>query len=303
MVGGVRTDNDTWDITTSVGSTALFVATARVLQGQRDEPLAVDQYAEVFCRAVGGSWADVLDGKAPDHPLKTEWGEVFQTFQGARTRFFDNYFRGATADGVRQIVILAAGLDSRAYRLAWPDGTVVFELDQPKVLEFKRQVLADHGDAPTADRREVAVDLREDWPKALRNSGFDPDKPSAWLAEGLLMYLPESAQEQLYTGIDTLAASGSHVALEEMQPLPADALEAKRAEERAEGQRPGTFWTLIYNQMHRDAVSWFGEHGWDAEATPVDDYFRQVGQPVPPPDTEAGEMLRSGSLVTARRRS
>jgi methyltransferase (TIGR00027 family) len=303
MVGGVRTDNDTWDITTSVGSTALFVATARVLHGQRDEPLAVDQYAEVFCRAVGGSWADVLDGKAPDHPLKTEWGEVFQTFQGARTRFFDNYFRGATADGVRQIVILAAGLDSRAYRLAWPDGTVVFELDQPKVLEFKRQVLADHGDAPTADRRAVAVDLREDWPKALHNSGFDPDKPSAWLAEGLLMYLPESAQEQLYTGIDTLAASGSHVALEEMQPLPADALEAKRAEERAEGQRPGTFWTLIYNQMHRDAVSWFGEHGWDAEATPVDDYFRLVGQPVPPPDTEAGEMLRSGSLVTARRRS
>src|ERR1700758_1312110 len=98
MVGGVRTDNDTWDIPTSVGVTALFVAAARVLHAQRDEPLAVDQYAEVFCRAVGGSWADVLDGKAPDHRLKTEWGEVFQTFQGARTRFFDHFLRRATAE-------------------------------------------------------------------------------------------------------------------------------------------------------------------------------------------------------------
>ena len=115
----MRTDDDTWDITTSVGATALFVATVRALHAQRDEPLTVDPYAEMFCRAVGGGWADVLDGKAPDHRLKTEWGEVFQTFQGART------------------------LDSRAYRLAWPEATVVFELDQPKVLEFKREVLAD----------------------------------------------------------------------------------------------------------------------------------------------------------------
>jgi methyltransferase (TIGR00027 family) len=204
---------------------------------------------------------------------------------------------------VRQIVILAAGLDSRAYRLEWPDDTVVFELDQPKVLEFKREVLADHGDAPTADRREVAVDLREDWPKALHQGGFDPDKSSVWLAEGLLMYLPAAAQEQLYTGIDRLATLGSHVALEEMRPLPADVLEAKRAEERAEGPAPGRFFTLIYNDVHRDAVSWFGERGWDAQAISVIDYFRQLGQPIPPPDTDGGQTVSSASLVTAAKRS
>ena len=95
---------------------------------------------------------------------------------------------------MRQIVIPAAGLDSRAYRLAWPDGTVVFELDQPQVLEFKHEVLAGSGDAPTAERREIAVDLRDDWPQALRRSGFDPSRPSAWIVEGLLVYLPAAAQ-------------------------------------------------------------------------------------------------------------
>ncbi len=298
----MRSDNDTWDITTSVGSTALFVAAARALEAQRDDPLAVDPYGEVFCRAVGGSWADVLDGNAPDHRLKSEFGEVFQTFVGARTRYYDNYFRRASAEGVRQMVILAAGLDCRAYRLDWPADTVVFELDQPKVLEFKRAVLADHGASPSAERREVAVDLREDWPKALLHSGFDPARPSGWLAEGLLMYLPGSAQEQLYTGIDSLTTPGSQVALGEVQPLPAEALDAKRAQERAGGEKAGTFFSLIYNEKNRDAVDWFGEHGWDAEAILGADYVRKVGRPVPPPDTDGGQMLRSGNLVTAKKR-
>jgi methyltransferase (TIGR00027 family) len=159
------------------------------LEAQKPEPLAVDPYAAVFCRAVSGEWADLLDGGAADHRLNTEFGEYFQSFQGARTKYFDNYFRNAVDAGVRQIVILAAGLDSRGYRLPWPAGTVIFELDQPRVLEFKREVLAEHGDAPTAERREIAVDLRDDWPQALRDHGFDPGKPSAWLAEGLLIYL------------------------------------------------------------------------------------------------------------------
>jgi methyltransferase (TIGR00027 family) len=301
-LGTVRSDDDTWDITTSVGSTALFVAAARALHAQRDEPLAVDPYAEVFCRAVGGSWADVLDDNVPGHKLKSEFGEVFQTYQGARTRFFDDFFRATAADGVRQVAILAAGLDARAYRLAWPDSTIVYELDQPQVLEFKRTVLADHGDLPAAERREVAVDLREDWPKALCDSGFESAKPSAWLAEGLLMYLPAAAQEQLYAGIDSLSARGSRLALEEMHPMDAEALEAKRAEERAAGDQPGTFFTLIYNEKHRDAVHWLGEHGWDANGIVTAEYFREIRRPVPPPETDGGQMLRSGSLVTATKR-
>jgi methyltransferase (TIGR00027 family) len=145
----MRTDKDNWDITTSVGSTALLVATARALEAQKPDPLVVDQFAEIFCRAVGSPAADVLDGKVPEHPLKTpDWGHHFVNFQGARTRYFDDYFRRAADGGVRQVVILAAGLDSRAYRLPWPDATTIFELDRPQVLDFKREVLADQGAKP-----------------------------------------------------------------------------------------------------------------------------------------------------------
>ena len=121
------------------------------------------------------------------------------------------------------------------YRLHWPDGTVVFELDQPQVLEFKREVLDSYGAAPTAERREIAVDLRNDWPQALRDNGFNPAKPSAWIAEGLLIYLTATAQQQLFTGIDALAAPGSHAAVEDAVPLDSVAFEAKREEERAAG--------------------------------------------------------------------
>jgi methyltransferase (TIGR00027 family) len=297
----VRTDNDTWDIKTSVGSTALFVAAARALEAQKPDPLAVDPYAEVFCRAVGGEWADLLDGNAPEHALKTEFGDHFVNFQGARTKYFDAYFRAAAADGVRQIVLLAAGLDSRGYRLGWPDGTVVFELDQPQVLDFKREVLDRHGAVPTAERREIAVDLRNDWPQALRDNGFNAARPSAWIAEGLLIYLPATAQHQLFTGIDTLAAAGSHVAIEEGEPMPQEAFEAKRDEERAAGSE-GTFFTLVYNEQHAPAAQWFGNRGWRAEATPLPDYLRSAGRPVPAPDTDAGSMTSTISLVSATKR-
>jgi len=302
MVGRVRTDGDTWDITTSVGSTALFVAAARALEAQKAEPLALDPYAEVFCRAVGGEWADVLDGTASGSHgaqlLETSFGGHFVSFQGARTKYFDAYFAKAVAAGVRQIVIAAAGLDSRAYRLPWPDGTVVFELDQPKVLEFKRAALAELGDAPTADRREVAVDLRDDWPHALRDAGFDPAAPTAWIVEGLLIYLPADAQEQLFAGIDALSSPGSWIAVEEGRPMPQAVFEARRQEERDAGN-DGTFFTLVYNEQIAPADEWFGARGWKATPTRLTDYLDSVGRPIPADDPEAGPMAAANSLVCA----
>src|ERR1700731_3908318 len=306
-VDEVRSEGDTWDITTSVGSTALFVATARALEAQKPEPLVVDPYAELFCRAVGGRPADVLDGKEPDHPLKApDWGEHFVNFQGARTKYFDEYFCRAANAGVQQVVMLAAGLDSRAYRLDWPAATTIFELDQPQVLDFKRQVLTDHGAHPRAERREIEVDLREDWPKALRESGFDPAKPSAWIAEGLLIYLPATAQEQLFTGIDPLAASGSHVAVEDGAPLDPEEFEAKREEERAamaSGEEERPFFQLVYNERCAPAAEWFGNRGWTAVGTPLADYLRENGRPVPGPDIEAGSMVARNTLVSATKAS
>jgi methyltransferase (TIGR00027 family) len=297
----VRSDGDSWDITTSVGSTALFVATARALEAQKPDPLVVDPYAELFCRAVGGSWADVLDGNAPDHELKSDdFGQHFVNFQAARTKYFDAYFQRAAAAGARQVVILAAGLDSRAYRLPWPDGTTVFELDQPQVLDFKREVLAEHGVRPRAERREIAVDLRDDWPQALQENGFDPSQFSAWIAEGLLIYLPAAAQEQLFTGIDGLASMGSHVAVEDGAPLPPEQFEAKVEEERAtpEGDQRA-FFQLVYNERCAPATEWFGAHGWTAIGTSLNGYLREVGRPIPGPDSEAAPMFALNTLVSA----
>ncbi|ORA80083.1 SAM-dependent methyltransferase [Mycolicibacter kumamotonensis] len=296
----MRSEGDSWDINTSVGSTALFVATARALEARKPEPLAVDPYAELFCRAAGGDWAAVIEGNLPGHQLLTsDFGEHFVNFQGARTRYFDDYFRRAVEAGVRQVVILAAGLDSRAYRLSWPDGTTIFELDQPQVLAYKSYVLSQRGIRPGAQRREVAVDLREDWPQALRDSGFDPEQPSAWIAEGLLIYLPAEAQAQLFTGIDNLAAPGSHVAVEDGAPLPAEAFQAAVEAEVAAGDDSRIFHRLVYNERCAPADEWFGARGWTAVATPLADYLRELGRPVPDPDTEAGLMIARNSLVRA----
>ncbi|OBJ52177.1 class I SAM-dependent methyltransferase [Mycobacterium sp. 1423905.2] len=295
----MRSEGDSWDITTSVGSTALFVATARALEAQKPDPLAVDPYAELFVRAVGGSWADVLDGKAPDHELRSDdFGAHFVTFQGARTRYFDAYFRRAADAGARQVVIVAAGLDSRAYRLPWPDGTTVFELDQPQIFEFKGEVLAQHGAQPRAERREIPIDLRDDWPQALLDSGFDPSRSSAWIAEGLLIYLPAAAQEQLFTGIDRLASPGSHVAIEDGAPLPDDEYQANLAEEQAAPDK-NPFFQLVYNERCAPATEWFGARGWTAVGTPLNDYMREVGRPLPGPDSEAASIFARNTLVSA----
>jgi methyltransferase (TIGR00027 family) len=296
----VRSEGDTWDITTSVGSTALFVATARALEAQKPNPLVVDPYAEIFCRAVGGASADVLDGKEPDHQLKSAgFGDHFVNFQAARTKYFDEYFLRAAEAGVRQVVILAAGLDSRAYRLNWPAATTIFELDRPQVLDFKREVLSGHGDQPRAERREIAVDLREDWPQALRDSGFDPAKPSAWIAEGLLIYLPTAAQEQLFTGIDGLAGPGSHVAVEDGAPLQPDEFETAVEEERADEGDKRVFFQLVYNEQHAPATEWFGNRGWTAVGTPLGEYLREVGRPVPGSESEFGSAVARNTLVSA----
>ncbi|AFU03052.1 methyltransferase, putative, family protein [Nocardia brasiliensis ATCC 700358] len=298
----VRTEGDTWDITTSVGSTALFVAAARALAGRRPDPLVVDPFAEIFTRAAGPEWADLLDGKAPDHPLLTPgFGPTFQTFLEARTKYFDDYFAAATAAGVRQVVILAAGLDARAYRLPWPDGTVVYELDQPRVLEFKRQTLAAHGDEPRAERREVPVDLREDWPKALRAKGFDPTAPTAWLAEGLLLYLPAAAVDQLFAHIAQLSAPGSRVAIEELDVVP----EATRAALDRQPESPlngGTDWVhLIYNERRSDAAQWFGARGWHTAGRTLPDYLAAVGREFDTAAPDAQVVPSLARLVTAIR--
>uniref|UniRef100_UPI00056CA3C9 SAM-dependent methyltransferase n=1 Tax=Nocardia sp. CNY236 TaxID=1169152 RepID=UPI00056CA3C9 len=177
----MRTEGDAWDIVSSVGRTALAAATFRALEASIPDPLIRDDFAPWFVEAAGEPF---FTGLLAD-PSQLTGSPLFPGFMGIRTKFFDEFFRSAVATGIRQAVIVAAGLDARAYRLDWPADTAVFEIDQSKVLEFKQVVLTEHHAQPTCDRRPVTVDLREDWPAALRSAGFDPEKPAAWSAEGL----------------------------------------------------------------------------------------------------------------------
>jgi methyltransferase (TIGR00027 family) len=215
-----RTDDDSWDPGTSVGATATMVATARWSASRADTPLIKDPFAEPLVRAVGVdffirwgcgqlTFAD-LDRNADD-PWNTR---RLTDYVVARTGYFDSFFLDATAAGIRQAVILASGLDARSYRLAWPAEMVVFEIDQPEVIAFKFATLRTLGALPACEIRTVPTDLRFDWVNALLRSGFDVTQPTAWIAEGLLNFLPPDAQDRLLTSITAVSATGSRLAAE-----------------------------------------------------------------------------------------
>ena len=198
-----------------------MVAASRALASRGPDALLDDRFAEPLVRAVGHPFfTRMLDGEIP---LDTEdlptTAEQRRQQIAVRTRFFDDFFLTATGAGIRQAVILAAGLDARAYRLAWPAGVVVFEVDQPEVIAFKSTTLTQLGAEPTAERRAVGVDLRDDWPTALRDNYFDTAVPTAWIAEGLLPYLPPEAQDRLLDNISTLSAPGSRLATENIADM------------------------------------------------------------------------------------
>ncbi|MFE6461677.1 SAM-dependent methyltransferase [Streptomyces cinereoruber] len=201
-------------MTAGVGRTALLVAAARAVETHRPDALARDPFAAAFVRAAPDTadWPlhpDEVPGGASD-PL---WGRLGRYF-GLRTRVLDDHLLASARAGVRQVVLLGAGLDSRAFRLDWPAGTVVHEIDSAGVLAFKQSVLDGTGAEPVAERRPCAADLRQDWTAALVGSGFDPSAPTAWLAEGLLLYLPAEAERRLIDDVDRLAAAGSTLAYE-----------------------------------------------------------------------------------------
>ncbi|WP_199254946.1 class I SAM-dependent methyltransferase [Mycolicibacterium mengxianglii] len=275
-MSALRSDDDTWDIATSVGSTAVMVAAARAYETDQPDPLIRDPYARILVAGTGtGVWDGMLDAEltARLSTVDPEMATIFthmRNYQAVRTHYFDAFFADAVAAGIRQVVILASGLDSRAYRLEWPAETDVFEIDQPLVLEYKAQRLAEHGVTPNARRHEVAVDLRFDWPAALKAAGFDPTKPTAWLAEGLLMYLPAEAQDRLFTHIGELSAPGSRIAAETMRDQAADRREQMRERFARVSEQLGLtelpdISDLTYDDPDRaDLAEWLNAHGWQA---------------------------------------
>ncbi|MEU6814450.1 class I SAM-dependent methyltransferase [Streptomyces sp. NPDC046860] len=197
-----------------VGLTSLLVAAARAIETRRDDSLAQDTYAEHFVLAAPAcaDWP-VRIQQVPDGDGNPLWGR-FARYFGLRTRVLDDFLLQAVRTGTRQVVLLGAGLDTRAFRLDWPSGCAVFEIDRAGVLEFKRRVLTDLAAVPKTARVPVPFDLRADWSGTLTDVGFDPAAPSVWLAEGLLFYLPGPAETNLIDTVDRLASGGSALAFE-----------------------------------------------------------------------------------------
>jgi methyltransferase (TIGR00027 family) len=295
-----RTDNDSWEITESVGSTALGVAAARAAETDSANPLIQDPFARAFLDAAGpGMWSLTSDPQlsAALTELEPDLGahaHVMVDFMAVRTKWFDELFLDAVASGIRQVVILASGLDSRTWRLPWPDGTTVYELDQAKVLEFKTGTLARHGAQPAARLVSVAVDLREDWPKALREAGFDATAPTMWSAEGLLRYLPAAAQDLLFERIDSLSAAGSRLATngpsknavnpELLASQHEQSTRLRAAAAKVLGREIPDVAELWYPEERTEIVDWLGAHGWEASAIGMADLLAKHGRTIPAED-------------------
>jgi methyltransferase (TIGR00027 family) len=296
-----RSDQDTWDLASSVGATATMVAAARALASTEADAIIDDPFAAPLVRAVGlDFFIRLIDGEvAPgaedggERDLQLETDSI-----AVRTRFFDDFFLNAARDGIRQSVILAAGLDVRAYRLAWPPGSAVYEVDQPKVVEFKTAAMANLGTAPTANRRTVAIDLRDDWPEALRRSGFDPTQPTSWSAEGLLMYLPPDAQDRLFDNLTELSAPGSKLATE----YHGDSGRTMSQRAQQFNQRWANLGCdidlsgLFFDGERSNVVDYLADRGWQVSTRPRREFFADYGR-VFPDDEES--QLRNIVAVTA----
>jgi len=311
-----RTENDTWDLASSVGATATMVAAARAMASTAANPLINDPFAEPLVRAVGVDFfTRLVTGELRPEDLDSDTESVgmqrMTDNMAVRTKFFDEFFLGATDAGIRQAVILASGLDSRAYRLEWPAGTTVYEIDQPEVIEFKTRTLGELGASPTADRRTVAMDLRYDWPSALIEEGFDPRQPTAWSAEGLLGYLPPDAQDRLLDTITELSAPGSRVAVETVPNInPEDHEKAiQRMQAASERWRDHgfdlDFAELVYLGDRNEAASYLGDHGWHLSRQSVKELFANNGLPPLPDDNEDagnfGELQYVSGVLGAQR--
>jgi methyltransferase (TIGR00027 family) len=303
-----RTDRDSWDLASSVGATATMVAAARAAASRRPDPVINDPFAEPLVRAVGLDlftkvasgeldFADVDDGAG--------FPRMVDTF-AARARFYDDYFVEASNAGLRQVVIVASGLDARPYRLSWPTGTTLYEIDQPEVIEFKTTTLSELGAVPGAEHRPVGIDLREDWPAALQEAGFDATQPTAWLAEGVLIgFLPPEAEVRLLDHVTALSTPGSKFAADY------GSVRGQTEEAQRRAQIVTDRWRehgldlhipdLAYPGEHTDVAAHLQADGWDTATFVLADLFDMAGLAPLEAEAQASAPASIGFVRATRR--
>jgi methyltransferase (TIGR00027 family) len=276
-----------------VEKTALGAAMIRARESRREDRLFNDPYAQAFADAAPGAFPEEpkTSGELAAPGPMASLGEVLYAHAVIRTRFYDDYLTAATATGCPQAVLLAAGLDTRAFRLAWPAGTRVFEVDLPGVLSFKDTVLAAHGAVARCARATVPADLRGDWTAALATAGFDHARPAAWLAEGLLIYLSATEAGRLLTGITSLSAPGSQLSFEH-SPAAAAALTGQASQM----PRMQEYTRLWKDGLGDDAPGWLTSHGWQPQFRELAALAAAYQRPVP-------SHARGGYLTATRMQS
>jgi len=298
-----RRDDDTWDPATGVGMTATFGAVARAVATNKG--LINDPFAEPLVRAAGVEYFtrvvenELYGGDGGDDPVTTGLIGVL----GAHTRFLDHFLADAGRAGIRQVVILASGLDTRPYRLWWPPRTTVYEIDQPAVVDFKTEVLRGLGAKLTANRCAVGIDLRQDWLAALHRVGFDDAQPTVWIAEGLLVgYLPPAGQNRLLQDVSAVSAAGSRFAADHMPTWTPLQLKEGRAfvdHWRRHGLDVDLA-ALTYPGEYRYVPEYLAAHGWETVERTLVELLAEMGmsgrQRVRPRDVAV-----TPRYVTARR--
>lgn len=271
-----------------VWATAVGVARVRARETERRDALFRDPLAQAFA-AAGGRGPSAVPPPGDEAARRRRLGVAFSIV--IRTKFLDDLLERASASGVRQVVLLGAGMDSRAFRTDWPEGTRLFEVDTAVPLDFKASVLRQERAVPRCERITVPVDLRDDWPGALAAAGHDPAEPTVWIAEGLLIYLPEDAVELLLARVGARSAPGSRMGL---------TLGSRGVIERfGADAEPGSAASLWVSEMPDDPVAWLAGHGWEATSHTLRERAAAYGRPVStPPQHDEGP----GGLISAVRR-
>ncbi|MEV3963341.1 SAM-dependent methyltransferase [Nocardia sp. NPDC050193] len=251
-----------------MGATALGVTRLRAIESHRVSPLVVDPYAERILEAAtsaGSVWT------ARPGSVQPRFFQLMCDQVAVRTRFIDETTTRAVQDGIAQIVVLGCGMDTRSYRLSWPAGVHVFDLDLPEVLAFRDDVLGRLVEAPS-HRTSVAADLREDWPRALAAAGFDPAVRTLWVGEGLLYALPAGAADELLAEITRLSWPGSSVVVDHIVDSPAFA--AAREEISPELLE-------LWQGGPAQLDAWLSRHGWEPEVRDLREEALRYGREIP----------------------
>ena len=269
----------------AVGVTGVGVAAIRAAESARADRIFHDPFADRFAAAAG--WEGSFGDDSAARRQLSAWIVV-------RTRFLDDVVLRACADGCRQVVILGAGLDARAFRLDWPRGTRVWELDLPTVLEFKERVVRAEGWDPACHRTPVPVDLSADWGRALVEQGLDTDAPVAWLAEGLLAYLSEDVGDKVVAGAAELSVTGSRMGLTVASPERLSAWRRAHPDGRAER---GDYVALWRSAAPENPERWLASHGWRATVYESAERSSAYGRTL---DDISGEMSGAGLVDAVR---